>query len=601
MATYTLTDGTRKTQLTISGDTTVVFPTKLDYFGVRSLDGANILVSKIKAPTILEDGVYSTDEGDGDVVVDDGVFTDTLYLKGSGTVVVYGGAKSNHLPFKATGKGGDDGGTLRMLGATTTPLSDGATTNPITIDGQSVTVEKNDVAIYNTREFYFSGTTWSEFGGQMDTVPTKDSANAVTSDGVWKYTPLRRTGTNYTSAVGGYSSQALHSVYAIAFGDLVDASGNASAAFGHGTHASEAYMIAVGKYNNPRTGDLFNVGNGSNSNNRSNIIEANGTSFNVNGEIQQNGVPIRATTMPTITASMLGKVVQYVGTSDSNYKQGWNYVAVSDGAAEPTYNWQALMDSVPTSGSNNPVTSDGIYQRTPLYRSTNGGAQAGNGSQANISGSIAVGSYARATGSASAAFGSTTSAAYTAMMAVGVANNPRNGDFFEVGNGTNASNRSNIVEVDSTSLNVNGDIKRDGVGIDDYTTTERKIGKWIDGSDLYQRTFVVTGLVNMQTNKAVLGTSGIDIKAIDGYIEWTLNGEPSPRTALNYSSGNNYYVVTQIAYTDINIQPNRANTTTLTFGIPEAVVTIKYTKISEQANALNANIQQTEEPTDEMR
>lgn len=466
MATYTLTDGTRKTQLTISGDTTVVFPTKLDYFGVRSLDGANILVSKIKAPTILEDGVYSTDEGDGDVVVDDGVFTDTLYLKGSGTVVVYGGAKSNHLPFKVGGKGGDDGGTLRMLGATTTPLSDGATTNPITIDGQSVTVEKNDVAIYNTREFYFSGTTWSEFGGQMDTVPTKDSANAVTSDGVWKYTPLRRTGTNYTSAVGGYSSQALHSVYAIAFGDLVDASGNASAAFGHGTHASEAYMIAVGKYNNPRTGDLFNVGNGSNSNNRSNIIEANGTSFNVNGEIQQNGVPIRATTMPTITASMLGKVVQYVGTSDSNYKQGWNYVAVSDGEETPTYSWQALMDIYPTSGSNNPVTSGAVYSRTPWARGSNAGsAYIGTQCEASRSNSVALGTGARAQNTCTLAVGTSITANQPNMVAIGLNNSPRSGDLFNIGNGTNTSNRSNIVEVNHTSMNVNGDIKRNNVPI----------------------------------------------------------------------------------------------------------------------------------------
>lgn len=284
MATYTLTDGTRKTQLTISGDTTVVFPTKLDYFGVRSLDGANILVSKIKAPTVLEDGVYSTDEGDGDVVVDDGVFTDTLYLKGSGTVVVYGGAKSNHLPFKVGGKGGDDGGTLRMLGATTTPLSDGATTNPITIDGQSVTVEKNDVAIYNTREFYFSGTTWSEFGGQMDTVPTQGSANAVTSDGIYKVTPLSR-GTGNNSAVGGTLATAT-SQNTFAFGYNVSATANQAVAFGNGTQANQAVLFACGKYNSAQSGDLFNIGNGSAPGSRSNILEVNSTEMNVNGDIK---------------------------------------------------------------------------------------------------------------------------------------------------------------------------------------------------------------------------------------------------------------------------------------------------------------------------
>lgn len=179
MATYTLTYGTRKTQLTISGDTTVVFPTKLDYFGVRSLDGANILVSKIKAPTVLEDGVYSTDEGDGDVVVDDGVFTDTLYLKGSGTVVVYGGAKSNHLPFKVGGKGG-----VRSLGTTTTELYDGSTANPIVIDGVSVTAKRNDIAFYGESEYMFNGTTWSAFGdlSGLGDLAFKDSVSVTTAN-----------------------------------------------------------------------------------------------------------------------------------------------------------------------------------------------------------------------------------------------------------------------------------------------------------------------------------------------------------------------------------------------------------------------------------
>lgn len=188
MATYTLTDGTRKTQLTISGDTTVVFPTKLDYFGVRSLDGTNILVSKIKAPTILEDGVYSTDEGDGDVVVDDGVFTDTLYLKGSGTVIVYGGAKSNHLPFKVGGKGGGGSGgdNTHYKGTTTTAIENGSTTNPITIDGESYTAVFGDIVVYGYTEFVFDGTAWSEFGRPFDTVPTSGSANAVTSDGIYR-------------------------------------------------------------------------------------------------------------------------------------------------------------------------------------------------------------------------------------------------------------------------------------------------------------------------------------------------------------------------------------------------------------------------------
>lgn len=588
MATYTLTDGTRKTQLTISGDATVVFPTKLDYFGVRSLDGANILVSKIKAPTVLEDGVYSTDEGDGDVVVDDGVFTDTLYLKGSGTVVVYGGAKSNHFPFKVGGKGG-----VRCLGTTTTELYDGSTANPIVIDGVSVTAKRNDIAFYGASEYMFNGTAWSAFGdlsglGDLayldksdifDNTPTSGSSNGVTSDGVYKYTAGQKeyvsnelkgeifnTYTGFTKNVAsgnnshaegngttasgnnshaegngttasGLSSHAegsetiVSSSYSHAEGANTTASGICSHAEGSFTFASGNHSHAEGYYNfanghyshvegSDNTADghyshaggfrtiataesstvigtynvadgtevsdpkhLFIIGNGTANNARSNILEVSKTDMNVNGDIKQNGVPLRATTMPTITASMLGKVVQYVGASDSNYKQGWNYVAVSDGAAEPTYSWRALMDSAPTNGSNNPVTSNGIYRYTPFRRGTAGSSALG-GNQCTADGgySIAYGFKANAPQPISFAFGDNVTANATGMTAIGRYNNSRTGDLFNVGNGTATNARSNIVEVNATSLNVNGDIQKNGVSLPTpYTTmptiTESMLGQ----------------------------------------------------------------------------------------------------------------------------
>ena len=53
------------------------------------------------------------------------------------------------------------------LGVTTTPLSDGATTNPITIDGKSVTAKNSQIAAYADEEFIFNGTTWRKFGGSF--------------------------------------------------------------------------------------------------------------------------------------------------------------------------------------------------------------------------------------------------------------------------------------------------------------------------------------------------------------------------------------------------------------------------------------------------
>lgn len=61
-----------------------------------------------------------------------------------------------------------EGGSY-FLGVTTTPLSDGANTNPIMIDDSAVTATNGDIAIYTTesegtREFIFNGTRWFEFG-----------------------------------------------------------------------------------------------------------------------------------------------------------------------------------------------------------------------------------------------------------------------------------------------------------------------------------------------------------------------------------------------------------------------------------------------------
>lgn len=63
----------------------------------------------------------------------------------------------------AIGGGGASGG-LVLQGVTTTQLTEGATTNPITINGQSYTAQANDMAIYGYKEFYFDGTYWHEFG-----------------------------------------------------------------------------------------------------------------------------------------------------------------------------------------------------------------------------------------------------------------------------------------------------------------------------------------------------------------------------------------------------------------------------------------------------
>ena len=55
-------------------------------------------------------------------------------------------------------------GAIKILGATTTALTDEATTNPITVNGESVTAVQNDAVFYSSKEFVFDGTYWHEFG-----------------------------------------------------------------------------------------------------------------------------------------------------------------------------------------------------------------------------------------------------------------------------------------------------------------------------------------------------------------------------------------------------------------------------------------------------
>ena len=187
-------------------------------------------------------------------------------------------------------------GAVHYKGATTTPISNGSTTNPITIDGESYTAVFGDIVVYNYTEFIFDGTQWSEFGRPFDTTPTSGSANAVTSDGIYKL--VRKDTGNGTVVIGG--------------------------GVGLWTH-SQPNMVVCGQYNTARNNDIFEIGAGVNSNNRSNIVEVNSTELNVNGEIKKNGVslPTPYTTMPTITAAMLGRIAQYVGETTNDYVKGY--------------------------------------------------------------------------------------------------------------------------------------------------------------------------------------------------------------------------------------------------------------------------------------
>lgn len=70
-------------------------------------------------------------------------------------------------------------GATLWLGVTTTALTDGATTNPVTIASESVTAKAGSMVSYDGKEFIFNGTAWQELGstGSLKALAFKDSAS----------------------------------------------------------------------------------------------------------------------------------------------------------------------------------------------------------------------------------------------------------------------------------------------------------------------------------------------------------------------------------------------------------------------------------------
>lgn len=77
----------------------------------------------------------------------------------------------------------DLGDALYWIGVTTTELTDGSTTNPITVLGESVTAEVGGMAQYSGEEFVWNGSAWQSMGKNN----FGDLAFADTAEG--SYTP----------------------------------------------------------------------------------------------------------------------------------------------------------------------------------------------------------------------------------------------------------------------------------------------------------------------------------------------------------------------------------------------------------------------------
>lgn len=82
----------------------------------------------------------------------------------------------------ATARAAISGGTV-FLGITATPLTDGASTSPIIIDGESVNAINGGIVIYNNKEFIYADvdSKWHEIGdtGNLGALAYKDNATGT--------------------------------------------------------------------------------------------------------------------------------------------------------------------------------------------------------------------------------------------------------------------------------------------------------------------------------------------------------------------------------------------------------------------------------------
>ena len=98
----------------------------------------------------------------------------------------------------------DLGHALYWIGVTTTALTDGDTTNPITVGGESVTARLGGMASYGGSEFVWNGSAWQELGkNNFGALAFKSSASGT-------YTPAGSVsitqGTDTTATVTGIAS-----------------------------------------------------------------------------------------------------------------------------------------------------------------------------------------------------------------------------------------------------------------------------------------------------------------------------------------------------------------------------------------------------------
>lgn len=133
---YEVAQGKNYAKITLSGsEVAVKFPNAHDVFAVK---GENIQAALTAEAVAGADGTFNTADGDGQIIIAHYTHADTLYIKGTGTAIVWGGQAPEACPFKKQAKGGESVTVEPILitnnGTYTAPT--GKAYSPVTVDVQ---------------------------------------------------------------------------------------------------------------------------------------------------------------------------------------------------------------------------------------------------------------------------------------------------------------------------------------------------------------------------------------------------------------------------------------------------------------------------------
>lgn len=153
--------------------------------------------------------------------------------------------------------------TSYFLGMTTTPLTDGATTNPIVIGGEDVTAVNGNMAVVGSAEYIYDGAKWLLVGdlSSLGALAYKDSVSLSkgSGDNVLGEATTFTAAASTVSFSGGATDSVMGSdttfktvvtptttrIKATASGAAVGANGTASAITGFGAHSTDTFVKSV--------------------------------------------------------------------------------------------------------------------------------------------------------------------------------------------------------------------------------------------------------------------------------------------------------------------------------------------------------------------